>query len=162
MPITAMFTLITLVPGRSRSVAATNPIDLPGVSRAHPASPCHRSPGRHYAFNVESRAPSGLFPSGPPRPAFREPHPVRTGAVLVGAAATAAGLLLFGLLGASASGYVWLTVSVAVVGWLIALLLVRYGDRGVAVGVAISTGIGIAIAFVLVITRWITSGWPLW
>jgi hypothetical protein len=82
--------------------------------------------------------------------------------VLVGAAATAAGLLLFGLLGSSASGYFWLTLSVAVAGWLIALLLARFGDRGVAVGVAISTGIGISIAFVLVVARWVTSGWPLW
>jgi hypothetical protein len=82
--------------------------------------------------------------------------------VLVGAAATAAGLLLFGLLGSSASGYFWLTLSVAGTGWLIALLLARFGDRGVAVGVAISAGIGIAIAFVLVVARWLTSGWPLW
>jgi hypothetical protein len=82
--------------------------------------------------------------------------------VLVGAAATAAGLLLFGLLGSSARGYIWLTVAVAVVAWLVALLLARYGDRGVAVGVAISAGIGIAISFVLVVARWFTSGWPLW
>ena len=82
--------------------------------------------------------------------------------MLVGAAVTAAGLLLFGLLGSSAYGYVWLTVTVSIVGWLVALLLVRFGDRGVAVGVAICTGVGGAIAFVLVITRWATSGWPLW
>jgi hypothetical protein len=80
----------------------------------------------------------------------------------MGAAATAAGLLLFGVLGSSASGYFWLTLSVAVVGWLVALLLARFGDRGVAVGVAITAGIGIAIAFVLVVARWVTSGWPLW
>jgi len=111
---------------------------------------------------VESRAPSGLFPSGRPRPAFREPHPVRTGAVLVGAGATAAWLLLFGLLGASARGYVWLTVVASTAAWLIALVLARFGDRGVAVGVAISAGIGLGIAFVLVIARWVTTGWPLW
>lgn len=82
--------------------------------------------------------------------------------MLVGAAMTAAGLLLFGLLGSSARGYVWLTLAVCVAGWLIALVLARFGDRGVAVGVAISAGMGVAIAFVLVIARWATSGWPLW
>jgi hypothetical protein len=82
--------------------------------------------------------------------------------VLVGAAGTAAGLLLFGVLGSSARGYVWLTGMVAAAGWLIALVLARYGDRGVAVGVAITTGIGIAIAFGLVVARWVTTGWPLW
>jgi hypothetical protein len=74
----------------------------------------------------------------------------------------AAGLLLFGLLGSSARGYVWLTLAVSVAGWAIALGLARQGDRGVAVGVAISTGIGVSIAFVLVVARWATSGWPLW
>jgi hypothetical protein len=82
--------------------------------------------------------------------------------VLVGAAATAAGLLLFGLLGSSARGYVWLTLTVSAFGWLVALALARFGDRGVAVGVATSAGIGIAIAFVLVVVRWATTGWPLW
>jgi hypothetical protein len=84
------------------------------------------------------------------------------GAVLVGAAVAAAWLLLFGLLGSSAGGYVWMTLLASVVGWIVALVLARYGDRGVAVGVAISTGIGVAIAFALVIARWATSGWPLW
>jgi hypothetical protein len=74
----------------------------------------------------------------------------------------AASLLLFGLLGASARGYVWLTLAVSLAGWMVALGLARYGDRGVAVGVAISTGIGVSIAFVLVVARWATSGWPLW
>jgi len=41
-------------------------------------------------------------------------------------------------------------------------VLARFGDRGVAVGVAISAGIGLGIAFVLVIARWVTTGWPLW
>jgi hypothetical protein len=162
MPITATFTLIRLVPAPAGPSPATRSIDRPGVSRTDPARPGPLSIARHYAFPVESRAPSGLFPSGPPRPTFREPHPVRTGAALVGAAGTAGGLLLFGLLGSSARDYVWLTAIVAAAGWAVALVLARFGDRGVAVGVAIATGIGIAIAFGLVIARWATTGWPLW
>jgi len=84
------------------------------------------------------------------------------GAVLAGAGFTAAWLLLFGLLGSSAGGYIWMTLAASAVGWVVALVLARYGDRGVAVGVALSTGIGVAIAFTLVIARWATSGWPLW
>jgi hypothetical protein len=82
--------------------------------------------------------------------------------VLVGAGFAASWLLIFGLLGSSARTYVWLTLTGAATAWLIAFVLARFGDRGVAVGVAISTGIGVAIAFALVIQRWATSGWPLW
>ena len=87
---------------------------------------------------------------------------MRTGAALVGAAITAAWLLIFGLLGSSARGYVWMTVLAAGSAWLAAFVLARFGDRGVAVGVAITAGIGIGIAFVLVVARWAASGWPLW
>jgi hypothetical protein len=111
---------------------------------------------------VEARAPSGLFPSGPHRPAYREPHPVRGGAVLTGAGLGAAWLLLSGLLSTSGASYLWLTLGACVAAWLSALVLARFGDRGVAVGLALSAGLGLAIAFVLVLQRWFTTGWPLW
>jgi hypothetical protein len=82
--------------------------------------------------------------------------------MLAGAAVTAVWLLLFGLLATSASGYVWLTLGASAAAWLCALALVRFGDRGVAAGIAITTGLGIGVAVVLVIQRWVTSGWPLW
>ena len=82
--------------------------------------------------------------------------------MLVGAGISAGWLLLFGVLGTSARSYIWLTFAASAAAWIIALALARFGDRGVAVGVAISTGIGLAIAFALVIQRWITTGWPLW
>jgi hypothetical protein len=107
-------------------------------------------------------APSGLFPSGPPRPRFREPHPVRLGALFVGAAMGATWLLVFGLLATSAGAYVWLTLVASIVAWICAIVLVRLGDRGAAVGVVLSTGLGLAIAAIVVIQRWATSGWPLW
>jgi hypothetical protein len=111
---------------------------------------------------VDSRVPSGLFPSGPPRPTFREPHPVRVGAALAGAAVAAGWLLLVGLLAQTARGYFWLTTTAAIVATLVALVLVRYGDRGVAAGVAISTGVGLSAAAGLVVYEWVTTGWPLW
>lgn len=111
---------------------------------------------------MESRVPSGLFPSGPPRPTYREPHPVRLGAVVVGAGGAAAWLLILGLLATSLRGYLWVTLLASLVAWAGALLLVKYGDRGVAVGVAVATAIGMSIGFVLLIERWTSTGWPLW
>jgi hypothetical protein len=111
---------------------------------------------------LPSRTPSGLFPSGPQRPTYREPHLVRTSAVVTGAAVTAAWLLLWGLLAATARGYIWFTIASGAAAWLAALGLSKHGDRGVAVGVALATGAGLAIAFGLVAVRWVTTGWPLW
>jgi hypothetical protein len=107
-------------------------------------------------------SPSGLFPSGPPRPTFREPHPVRAAGVLGGSGAAAAWLLLFGLLATSARGYVWLTLFASGAAAGAAFVLARVGDRGVAVGVAITTGLGLGIAVAVAFQRWMTTGWPLW
>lgn len=111
---------------------------------------------------VESRAPSGLFPSGPPRPTFREPHPVRLGALFAGAGIAAAWLLVFGLLATSVGAYLWLTFAASVVAWGCAFLLVHRGDRGAATGVAIMTAVGVAVAVGVLIEQWIVVGWPLW
>ena len=107
--------------------------------------------------------PSGLFPSGPPRPTFREPHPVRGSAVAAGLGAGALWMLVFGLLAGGLRAYAWWTALAAAMGWLVSLGLARYGDRGVAVGVAISTGLAMSIAAVAVAARWAASGdWPMW
>ena len=111
---------------------------------------------------VEPRAPSGLFPSPPPRPTYREPHPVRVGAVLAGAGLTAAWLLVGGLFATSAPGYIWLTLGAAAVAWGSAAALLRLGDRGVATGIALATAIGVAVAMGLAVHQWVTTGWPLW
>jgi hypothetical protein len=55
-----------------------------------------------------------------------------------------------------------LTIGAAAVAGLIAAVLARTGDRGVAVGVALSTGFGLAVAMSVVVQRWIVTGWPLW
>ncbi|MDG4794467.1 hypothetical protein [Micromonospora sp. WMMD1082] len=108
--------------------------------------------------------PSGLFPSGrPPRPTYREPNPVGGGGVAAGAAGTLAWLVLFGLLGRGFAEYAWWTLLAGALAWLVALVLVRYGDRGVAAGIAIVTAGGWSIAAAAIVTRWVTSGdWPLW
>lgn len=87
---------------------------------------------------------------------------MRAGGVLGGAAVAAAWLLLFGLLATSARAYIWLSILASAVAATVALVLGRFGDRGVAVGVAITTGLGLGIAVTVVIQRWATTGWPLW
>jgi hypothetical protein len=79
-----------------------------------------------------------------------------------GAAVTAVWLLLFGLLATSTRGYVWWTIVAGIASGLAALALGRFGDRGVATGVAITTGAGMAVAFAVTVYEWATLGWPLW
>jgi hypothetical protein len=76
---------------------------------------------------------------------------------------TAAWLLFFGLLGGNLSGYAWWTAAAGGVAWLIALVLTRRGDRGVAVGIALVAALAWSIAAVVVAAQWAVSGnWPLW
>jgi hypothetical protein len=110
-----------------------------------------------------AQQPSGLFPSGPPRPTYREPYPVRGTAVAAGLSAAALWMLVFGLLAGGVRAYAWWTVFAGAVGWVVALGLARFGDRGVAVGVAISTGLALSIAATAVAVQWGNSGdWPMW
>jgi hypothetical protein len=108
------------------------------------------------------RATSGLIPSGPPRPIYREPLPVRLGPVAAGAASGALWMLLFGLLATTARSYAWLTFGAGAAAWLAAAVLSRFGDRGVAVGVAMSAAVGVAVAGLVVTLRWIGGNWLLW
>ncbi len=71
-------------------------------------------------------------------------------------------MLLFGLLATTARGYVWLTFGAGVAAWLSAAVLSRFGDRGVAVGIAVSAAIGVAVAGIVVTVRWIGGNWLLW
>lgn len=119
-------------------------------------------PGPGWPTATLPRSPSGLFPSGPPRPTYREPHPVRGSAVAIGAGAGALWMLLFGLVASSARGYAWWTVAAGIAAWLAALALARFGDRGVAAGVAASAGLGAAIAGSVVFAQFIGGHWLLW
>ncbi|WP_406601228.1 hypothetical protein [Micromonospora yasonensis] len=126
-----------------------------------PAAPGETAPG---PGRPVPRTPSGLFPGGVPmRPVWREPYPVTGAGVASGAVTAFAWLLLFGLLGHDVTSYAWWTVIAGGLAWLAALALVRYGDRGVATGVAIVTAGGWSIAAAIVVVRWAQSGnWPLW
>jgi hypothetical protein len=108
------------------------------------------------------RMTSGLFPSGPSRPIFREPFPARGGAVTLGMLGGGLWMMLFGLLASDAGGYAWITIIAGVVAWLVALLLARTGDRGAAVGVAMSAAVGLSIAMIMVAVRWAGGDWLLW
>lgn len=117
----------------------------------------------HLPARPPVRTPSGLFPSGPPRPSYREPHRVRGGALAAGLAGGIAWHLFLGLLGRDLRGYVWATAVAGAFAWGIAWLLTRQGDRGVAAGVAVATGLAWSVASVAVAVRWaLTGDWPLW
>lgn len=88
---------------------------------------------------------------------------MRARGVLAGLAAGACWLVLFALLGRGLAGYVWWTLAAGGAAWLAALALGWHGDRGVATGVAVVTGVGWAVAGGAVAVRWGTTGdWPLW
>ena len=106
--------------------------------------------------------PSGLFP-GPARPVYREAHPIAAAPLLAGVGCTLLWFSLFGALGRSLASYAWWTVVAAITAWVVATVLTLLGDRGVAVGVALTAGFGLSIAGLFVANRWMaTSDWPLW
>lgn len=109
------------------------------------------------------RTPSGLFPSRPPRPTYREPNRVRGGALCAGLGTGAAWMLFLGLLGSDLRSYAWWSLLAGAVAWVVAWVLARQGDRGVAAGVAISVAAAWSAAAIAVAVRWAAHGdWPLW
>lgn len=71
-------------------------------------------------------------------------------------------MLLFGLIGLDARGYLWSTIVAAGLAWAAAAVLARFGDRGAAAGIALSSGVGMAIAGLVIIINWSGGHWPLW
>jgi hypothetical protein len=110
----------------------------------------------------DARPPSDL-PAQPARPVYREPYPIRLGPLFAGMGAGVVWFALFGSIGRDLFSYAWWTVAAAVSAWAVALVLSVLGDRGVAVGVALTAGLGLSIAGGLVAFRWMTTNdWPLW
>ena len=108
-------------------------------------------------------ASAAALPGLPARPVYREPHPIGVAPLLSGMGAALIWFALFGSIGRDLVSYAWWTVAAAVSAWLVALVLTLLGDRGVATGVAIISGIGLSVAMGLVATRWImTNDWPMW
>jgi hypothetical protein len=56
----------------------------------------------------------------------------------------------------------WRLVIAVAVAACVAVLLLRFGDRGVATGVGLAATVGGCAATVLVTVLWLTVGWPLW
>ena len=111
----------------------------------------------------QSRSPVDPFAAPSSRPRAREPYPIGAGALLAGLGAGLLWLAIFGSLGQDLSGYAWWTLFAAVTAWVTAGVLSFIGDRGVAVGVAISAGLGWSVAVAFVAARWLsTNDWPLW
>lgn len=107
--------------------------------------------------------PPGLFTGHPPRPVYREPHPIATMPLLAGMGAAMLWCALFGLIGRDLFSYAWWTVLAAALAWAVSIVLAVLGDRGVAVGVAIVSGIALSVAMGFVTHRWITTlDFPLW
>jgi hypothetical protein len=106
--------------------------------------------------------PSGLFPSGPRRPTFREPHPIRAATVVIGAVMTLAWQFLVAGFASSLRDLFWRTVFAVAAAVAVALILARAGDRGAAVGIGFAASVGGCVAALIVTVRWVTTGWPLW
>lgn len=98
----------------------------------------------------------------PVRPTYREPHPVRSRPVWAGIGAT---VVWFGMAAAvswSMLAYLWGAVLAAMLALGAAVLLARIGDRGVAAGVAGTTGVGLGIPGIIVLANAIAGHWLLW
>jgi len=117
------------------------------------------------------RVPPGYRPPEDPplptsyqRPTYREPHPVRPDAAAIGGIAALAWYIAFVFVGAgSLSASTWWGLLAGAIAWAVALVLVRFGDRGVATGIAIVTAVCWGVTTFAVGLRWVTSGdWPLW
>jgi hypothetical protein len=99
----------------------------------------------------------------PPRPVYREPHPIAVAPLLSGVGATLVWFALFGSIGRDLAGYAWWTLTAAISAWIVAVVLALLGDRGAATGVALAAGVGLSTAAGFVTARWIsTNDWPLW
>jgi hypothetical protein len=83
--------------------------------------------------------------------------------VLSGFGAALLWFALFGGLAHDLATYAWWTIVASITAWAMAIVLTLLGDRGVAVGIALASGLGLSIAAAFVGTRWIdTYDWPLW
>lgn len=98
----------------------------------------------------------------PSRPYYREPHPIRARSVWAGIGSTVVWFGMFAAISWSARAYAWSTVVAAVLALLAAVALLRFGDRGVAVGVAATAGCCLGIAGIVTVVSAFSGHWLLW
>jgi hypothetical protein len=71
-------------------------------------------------------------------------------------------MALLGVLGTTARAYVWWSIAAGLLGWAGSVALAKYGDRGVAAGVAMACAIGVTVSFIVVTAHWVGGHWLLW
>lgn len=98
----------------------------------------------------------------PPRPTYREPHRIQAGGVWLGILVTLFWFLTFAMVAWSARSYAWATIIAAVLALAAAMALNRFGDRGAAVGVAVTSALGLGVAGLIVEIRYLGDDWLLW
>ena len=103
-----------------------------------------------------------LPPNRSGRPTYREPHPVRAGGVWAGIGVATAWFMFFAMVTGNARSYAWSTIVAGLLALGAASALVRYGDRGAAVGVAGTAAFGLSIAGIVVGVRYLGGDWILW
>lgn len=107
-------------------------------------------------------APSYMYSPDPARPQYRETLRIAPAGIWAGAGVASLWFLISGLLATTLSAYVWVTAVAALVAWLAASLLARYGDRGAAAGVAAVSGMALGVAGLVVEWNALQGDWILW
>jgi hypothetical protein len=69
--------------------------------------------------------------------------------------------VLVALFATSMRGLLLLMVLAVAIASVVAGLLLRFGDRGAAVGVAVAVAFGGSVTAGIAAVRWLTLGWPL-
>jgi hypothetical protein len=130
--------------------------------RYTPPQPAY--PGRPGAWGGAVRPPTFVVnaPRSAARPTYREPLPVHGRRVAAGVGAGALWMLLTAVQASGGRSYAWVTIVAGLLGWSVAVLLARFGDRGVAVGVALASGVGVAVAGLVVALQLANGTWLLW
>lgn len=103
-----------------------------------------------------------MYTPDPARPHYRETLRIGPTGIWAGAGVAALWFLISGLLATTLSAYVWVTAVAALVAWLAASLLARYGDRGAAAGVAAVSGMALGVAGLVVEWNALHGDWILW
>ncbi|GIG64028.1 hypothetical protein [Phytomonospora endophytica] len=107
-------------------------------------------------------APNYMYAPEPARPQYRETLRIGPAGIWAGAGVASLWFLISGLLATTLTAYVWVTAVAALVAWLAASLLARYGDRGAAAGVAAVSGMALGVAGLVVEWNALHGDWILW
>ncbi|HZE40778.1 MAG TPA: hypothetical protein VE172_18405 [Stackebrandtia sp.] len=151
------------VPGAS-SAPATH---WPAASPAGPSTP-RRDPAMRAPYVPPSALREPVIPQrhaideALARPTFREPHRSTPGGVFAGAGVTLLWMFVTFFLGGDLRSTLWVMLIAGLFAASGAFVLVRYGDRGAACGVAAVAGTAIAVVGAVVEWHALDGSWLLW